>query len=123
MSRILIVDDEAHVHYSFRRILGREMEVLSATNGQEALELVRTRSPDLVIMDVRMPGQDGIDALTRIKELDPELPVIIMTAYGTMQTAVEAMKFGAFEYILKPFAVDELTQRVAEVLNRHGRKS
>lgn len=116
MGRILIVDDEANVHYSFKRVLGQDMEVLSARSCDEALDKVKTESLDLVIMDVRMPGRNGIDALTRIKELDADLPVIIMTAYGTMQTAVEAMKFGAFEYIPKPFDILKMRALIQKAL-------
>ena len=116
MKRILIVDDEPNVHYSFRRILPQDCEVISALDGEEAIRKVRNENPDLVIMDIRMPGMGGLHALTEIRETDPRLPVIIMTAYGSMQTAIEAMKSGAYEYVLKPFDIPEMQELVEKAL-------
>ena len=81
-------------------------EVLVASTGEEGLEML-AESPDLVLLDVRLPGIDGIEVLTRMREADADLPVIVMTAHGTSQTAIEAMKRGAFEYLLKPVDLDE----------------
>jgi len=116
MKRILIVDDEPNVHYSFRRILPQDCEVISALDGEEAIRQVRNENPDLVIMDIRMPGMGGLHALTEIRETDPRLPVVIMTAYGSMQTAIEAMKSGAYEYVLKPFDIPEMQELVEKAL-------
>ena len=116
MKRILIVDDEPNVHYSFRRILPQDCEVISALDGEEAIRKVRNENPDLVIMDIRMPRMGGLRALTEIRETDPRLPVIIMTAYGSMQTAIEAMKSGAYEYVLKPFDIPEMQELVGKAL-------
>ena len=116
MKRILIVDDEPNVHYSFQKILGLDYEILEARDGKEAVQKVQKEPPDLVLLDVRIPGMDGLKVLDRIKELDPRIPVIVMTAFGTMQTAVEAMKLGAFEYILKPFDVPVILDLVKKSL-------
>lgn len=116
MKRILIVDDEPNVHYSFQKILGLDYEILEARDGKEAVQKVQKESPDLVLLDVRIPGMDGLKVLDRIKELDSRIPVIVMTAFGTMQTAVEAMKLGAFEYILKPFDVPVILDLVKKSL-------
>ena len=124
MKRILIVDDERNVHYSFKKLFSKDYEILSALDGGEALSLVKAEAPDLVIMDVRMPGMDGLYVLREIKACTPDLPVVIMTAYGSMRTAIEAMKQGAYEYVLKPFdiphmrAIMEKALRTGEMIKK-----
>lgn len=109
MPRILIVDDEPDVHYSFTRLLAnQELEILSATSGEEALARLEKERVDLVLMDVRMGGLSGLQTLQRLKERHPKVPVIMMTAYGTTETAIESMKHGAFDYIQKPFDIAKL---------------
>jgi nitrogen regulation protein NR(I) len=111
MERLLLVDDEADVQYSFRRIFDSpEIELSTASSGEEALESIPRVQPDLVVMDVRMGGMNGLETLRRIRQLDTKLPVIMMTAYGTTQTAIEAMKLGAYDYLLKPFDVPKLKE-------------
>ena len=103
MGKILIVDDEPQVRQSFEKILtGEGHAVKTAGSGEAAITAVQTEIPDLVIMDVRLPGMSGLEAFRTIHEIEPKLPVIIMTAYGTTETAIEATKLGAFEYLLKP---------------------
>ena len=116
MKKILVVDDEPNVHYSFRKILGLDYEIAEARDGKEAVQKVQKVSPDLVLLDVRLPDMDGLKVLSRIRELDPSLPIVIMTAFGTMQTAVEAMKLGAYEYLLKPFDVPVILDVVRKAL-------
>jgi two-component system nitrogen regulation response regulator GlnG len=109
MEKILIIDDEPDVHYSFRRLLaGEPLEVLSAHNGEEGLELLAKDAVDVVLLDVRMSGISGLDTLKRLRESRPKQIVILMTAYGTTQTAIEAMKLGAYDYVLKPFDIPKL---------------
>ena len=109
MDRVLIVDDDSSMRYSLTRMLeGQGMGVATAKNGTEALEQFRAEAPDLVVMDIKMPGQSGLDVLRQIKEKDPKALVILMTAFGTTETAIEAMKFGAFDYILKPFDIPKM---------------
>src|SRR5438309_6765667 len=118
MDRVLLVDDEADVQYSFRRIFDSpEIELSTASSGEEALERIPRVQPNLVVMDVRMGGMNGLETLRRIRQLDTKLPVIMMTAYGTTQTAIEAMKLGAYDYLLKPFDVPKLKQIVTSALD------
>ncbi len=117
MSKLLLVDDEADVQYSFQRIFDSpEIELSTASSGEEGLLAIPKFKPDLVIMDVRMGGLSGLETLRRIRQIDSKLPVILMTAYGTTQTAIEAMKLGAFDYLLKPFDVPKLKELVTNAL-------
>src|SRR3974377_1560077 len=117
MSRVLLIDDEADVQYSFQRIFDSpEIELTTASSGEEGLRLIPKLKPDLVIMDVRMGGMTGLETLRRIRQMDSKLLVILMTAYGTTQTAIEAMKLGAYDYLLKPFDVPRLQEIVTNAL-------
>jgi two-component system nitrogen regulation response regulator GlnG len=117
MNKLLLIDDETDVQYSFQRIFDSpEIELTTASSGEEALRLLPKVKPDLVIMDVRMGGMTGLETLRRIRQLDSRLLVILMTAYGTTQTAIEAMKLGAYDYILKPFDVPKLKDLVNNAL-------
>src|SRR5277367_514805 len=117
MAKLLLIDDEADVQYSFRRIFDSpEIELTTAASGEEGLKLIPKLKPDLVIMDVRMGGINGLETLRRIRQIDSKLLVILMTAYGTTQTAIEAMKLGAYDYLLKPFDVPKLKEIVAGAL-------
>ena len=111
MEKILLIDDETDVQYSFRRIFdSAEIEIVPANSGEEGLKLIPKLKPDLVIMDVRMGGISGLETLRRLRQTDSKLLVIMMTAYGTTQTAIEAMKLGAYDYLLKPFEVPKLKE-------------
>jgi nitrogen regulation protein NR(I) len=117
MERILIVDDDSSMRYSLNRMLeGRGLGVSLAKNGIEALERFAQDQPDLVVMDIKMPGRSGLEVLREIKERDPKALVILMTAFGTTETAIEAMKFGAFDYILKPFDIPQMRGLVERAL-------
>ncbi len=117
MSKLLLIDDEADVQYSFQRIFDSpEIELTTASSGEEGLRLLPKLKPDLVMMDVRMGGMTGLETLRRIRQIDPRLLVILMTAYGTTQTAIEAMKLGAYDYLLKPFDVPKLKEIVQNAL-------
>jgi len=117
LDRILIVDDDPSMRYSLTRMLGGEgFQVVVAKNGAEALDLFFKEEPDLVIMDIKMPGQSGLNVLRQIKEQDPKALIILMTAFGTTETAIEAMKFGAFDYILKPFDIPQMRSMVERAL-------
>jgi len=118
MDKLLLIDDEADVRYSFERIFGQQdgLELHTAGSGEEALEKIPQLHPDLVIMDVRMGGINGIETLQRLREFDSKTPVILMTAFGTTQTAIQAMKHGAYDYVLKPFDVPQLQELVDNAL-------
>ncbi len=118
MDKLLLIDDEADVQYSFRRIFAEfpEIEVTTANSGEEGLKIIPRLKPDLVIMDIRMGGMSGLETLRRLRQLDAKVPVIMMTAYGTTQTAIEAMKWGAYDYLLKPFDVPRLKELVLAAL-------
>ena len=117
MEKILLIDDETDVQYSFRRIFdSAEIEIVPANSGEEGLKLIPKLKPNLVIMDVRMGGISGLETLRRLRQTDSKLLVIMMTAYGTTQTAIEAMKLGAYDYLLKPFDIAKLKEVVANAL-------
>ncbi len=118
--QILIVDDERNVHYSFKKIFSPEYKVISAFDAHKAIARIKRGGIDLVMMDIRLPGMDGLQGLSRIKEVNKNLPVVIMTGYGTMQTAIEAMKLGAFEYIIKPFAAPRILEIAKKALSQGG---
>src|ERR1041385_3128533 len=117
MDRLLLIDDEEDVQYSFRRIFDSpEIELTTASSGEEGLKLIPKIKPDLVLMDIRMGGMSGMETLRQIRQMDSKLLVILMTAYGTTQTAIEAMKLRAYDYLLKPFDIPKLKEIVANAL-------
>ncbi|OGP74893.1 MAG: hypothetical protein A2V86_18290 [Deltaproteobacteria bacterium RBG_16_49_23] len=117
MQTILIVDDDKSIRYSLKRMLEEDFSILTAQNGEEALKRLREDSPDLIIMDIKMPGRSGIEVLKEIKLADPKSLVILMTAFGTTETAIEAMKYGAFDYILKPFPIPQMKSLVEKAIS------
>jgi len=117
LGTILIVDDDPLLRQSFHKLLtGEGHRVETASTGEAAIAMVRKHMPDLVIMDVRLPGMSGLETFREIHEIDAKLPVIIMTAFGTTETAIEATRLGAFDYVLKPFDVPELLTLIAQAL-------
>lgn len=102
---LLIVDDEEEIHYSLKRYITTNLEcrILKAVSGEEALALLERETPDLIIMDIKMGGMDGLATLKEINRRSEKIPVIIMTAYSTTNSAIEATRLGAFDYVLKPF--------------------
>lgn len=107
---ILIVDDETDLLFGLERTVNMELDcrVILAQNGEEALRVIKTEAVDVVLADIRMPGMDGLTLLEAVKKYDPAVTVIIMTAYGTVEKAVEAIKAGAFDFIQKPFEEEHL---------------
>lgn len=106
---ILVVDDEQEfLSLIQKRLSRRNMQVSTADNGNGALELVRQQNFDVVLMDVRMPGLDGLATLRQLKEIRPQLPVILLTGHASLGVAVNGMELGAFDYMLKPVAINEL---------------
>jgi two-component system, NtrC family, nitrogen regulation response regulator NtrX len=118
-SRILVVDDEAEIRRSVRMILEYEgFEVLEASSGPDGVSIVERESPDLVFLDIKMPGMDGLDALQRIKASNEALPVVIISGHGTVSTAVEATKAGAFDFIEKPLTTERVLVTIRNALDR-----
>jgi two-component system response regulator AtoC len=122
MTRVLVVDDERKMRRVLQILLEQMgLESVAAETGEEALEHFDDEKIDLVLTDLKLPGMSGVDLLARIRAQDPDLPVVVLTAHGTVQTAVAAMKNGAFDYILKPFDVEaiELVIRRALEMQRY----
>lgn len=120
METILIVDDEKNYLVVLSAFLsGEGYETVTADKAQRALEIVETTDLDLVLTDMKMPSMDGIELLRRIKEKNPELPVVMMTAYGTVEKAVEAMQLGAFNFVLKPFQNEALIQIIRKAVSTY----
>ncbi len=114
---ILVVDDEAGMRESVCEILARDGYAnLTAGDGQRAIALVREKRVDLVLLDIKMPGLDGIETLKRIRAINEKLPVVMVTGYGTIESAVQAMKYGAKDYITKPFVISNLRNVITENL-------
>jgi len=137
MNKILIIDDEATIRKLFIRLLARDKyKVFTAPNGKKGIETTRKNKPDLIILDLKMPEMDGIETLKRIKKFNEDVVVIVLTAYGTMETAGEAMKLGAYDFISKPFDIERirvsikralemqrLSEEVAKLRVKTGRKN
>jgi two-component system, NtrC family, nitrogen regulation response regulator NtrX len=118
-SRILGIDDEAEIRRSVRMILEYEgYEVLEASSGPDGVTMAERESPDLVFLDIKMPGMDGLDALQRIKASNETLPVVIISGHGTVSTAVEATKAGAFDFIEKPLSSERVLLTIRNALDQ-----
>ena len=118
-SRILVIDDEAEIRRSVRMILEYEgYDVLEASSGPEGVALAERESPDLVFLDVKMPGMDGLEALQRIKATNDAIPIVIISGHGTVTTAVEATKAGAFDFIEKPLSSERVLVTIRNALDQ-----
>lgn len=119
MPKVLIVDDEERLRNTMRKLLAVEgLEADSAGSGAEAIEKMRAGKFDVVILDVRMPGMTGVETLAEIKKIDPEVEVIILTGYASVDTAKDIMKLGAYDYLLKPYSREELMERIDAAFDR-----
>ncbi|MBA4394721.1 MAG: hypothetical protein C0407_14315, partial [Desulfobacca sp.] len=117
--RVLIVDDERDIRDASERILSRlGFQIATAKRGEEALQVFKEAHPAIVLLDLKMPGMDGMEVLKHLREWDPSIMVIVITGYATVETAIEAMKQGAYDFISKPFEPDQL--RI--VVNRAAEK-
>jgi len=118
---VLIVDDEKNILLT----LSQSLEVLrletdTATNGEEALAKLKEKEFGLILLDIRMPGMDGMEVLRQVREIRPDIRIIMISAYGTIEVAVEAMKLGAVDFIQKPFSPEEVRALVSRVLDREN---
>ena len=118
MSRVLIVDDEPNIAWALKEALGDEgFEVSATASAEEAWGLIDQSEPDLVLLDVRLPGVDGLTTMERLRQEHRDLPVIVMTAFGSLETAVRAVRNGAYDYLTKPFDLDVMLSLVHRAIN------
>ena len=116
--RILVIDDEERMCWALERALSHEgYQVVTATRGLQGVDLALETEPSVIILDLKMPDIDGIDVLKRLKEINPSIPVIMITAHGTIDTAIEAMKIGAMDYITKPFKLEQIKVQIKQALH------
>jgi DNA-binding response OmpR family regulator len=116
---ILVVDDEGAIRYSISKTLQRiGYQVHTAASGEEALEMLQHQDYDVVLTDIRMPGLSGVELLSRIKEQVPDAVVILLTGYGSMETAIESLRLGAHDYLVKPSSSQDIRQSVAQGVER-----
>jgi len=115
--KIMVVDDEHLIRWSLEQNLKKQgYEVVTAASGEDALKLLKDDAPDLMLLDIQLPGIDGLTVLERVKEMEEEIIVIMVTALGVLETAVKAMRMGAYDYINKPFNLDELAIVIKKAL-------
>ncbi|MGZ0168764.1 MAG: sigma-54-dependent transcriptional regulator, partial [Planctomycetales bacterium] len=123
MSHVLVVDDEPAICWGFRELLrGEGHEVTIASSAEEALKVAPKCQPDAIVLDVRLPGMDGLTALKQLKAKSGDAPVVVMTAFGNLETAVRAVEEGAFDYLTKPFELTDANDVVRRALE-HRQKS
>ena len=124
MSRLMIIDDEESVCILVRKIFeGEGHTVIAETNPVRAIEIVKKESPECVLLDIKMPGMEGVEVLSRIKEFNQNIDVIIITGYSSIENAMESMKLGAFDYITKPFDINFLKILVRRCLESRNNRS
>lgn len=118
-TRVLIVDDEEQfVDALSERLAIRDYDITTSLNGEDALEKIKQYNYDVVILDVAMPGTDGIEVLRKIKKLKPLTEVIMLTGHGTVETAIEGMKLGAFDFLIKPCKTEDLDTKIKKAFAR-----
>jgi DNA-binding response OmpR family regulator len=116
---ILVVDDEKNIRLTLSQALETlRVEIDTASNGEEALAKLNEKEFGLILLDIRMPGMDGMEVLRRVREIRPDIRIIMTTAYGTIESAVEAMKLGAVDFLQKPFDPEEIRELVSRVMDR-----
>ncbi len=119
--RILVVDDEMIVREALSNYLREDgYEAIAVESGEEALKKVESERWNILFVDFKMPGMDGLEVLREVKKVTSDLPVIIITAYATVDSAVQAMKDGAYDYVVKPFSIDVLFKRIEAILRRRN---
>ena len=117
--KVLIVDDELDfLETIIKRLRARNIEVSGVESGYLALEALDSSSPDVIILDVKMPGMDGIETLREIKKKKPLTEVIMLTGHASVESGIQGMKLGAFDYLMKPIALDELLEKVRQAYER-----
>ena len=119
--RVLLVDDEIEFLETLsKRLARREIEAFQASSGEQALEFLAANDVDVVVLDVKMPGMDGIETLKRIKAAKPEQEVIMLTGHASMEAAIQGMQLGAFDYIMKPADINQLLYKIEDARKKQG---
>jgi DNA-binding NtrC family response regulator len=117
--RVLVVDDEIDfLETIVNRLKRRNLTVTGVDSGQKAVELIEEREFDVVILDVKMPGMDGIEILKRIKYIRPFTEVIMVTGHGSVKSGIKGLQYGAFDYIMKPVKIDDLLEKISQAYER-----
>jgi two-component system OmpR family response regulator len=117
--KILVVDDEQDfLETIIKRLKARNIDVAGVESGYKALEILASRNPDVIILDVKMPGMDGIETLREIKKKQPLVEVIMLTGHASVESGIQGMQLGAFDYVMKPVALDELLEKVRQAYDR-----
>jgi DNA-binding NtrC family response regulator len=117
--KVLMVDDEADFRDTIvKRLLKRQLQVSGAESGEKALEMMAAQTFDVVVLDVKMPGLDGIETLREIKKRNPFTEVILLTGHASMESGIEGMKLGAFDFVMKPAAIDELMEKIRQAYEK-----
>ncbi|HOX54044.1 MAG: response regulator [Candidatus Omnitrophica bacterium] len=114
--KILICDDELGIRESLKLILEKDYEIIEATNGKDCLENLKNNPVDLILMDIKMPKASGLDILKEIKSINPAIKVIMITGYKSVETATEAIRAGASDYIVKPFSSKDVLEAIRKIL-------
>jgi len=119
--RVLVVDDEPDfVELFIKRFSKRGLTVAGAGSGAEALAALKAQAVDVVVLDVKMPGMDGLETLKEIKKRHPKVQVILLTGHGSVKSGIEGMSYGAYDYVLKPFSLDDLLERIQSAHQRRA---
>ncbi|MEN6558022.1 MAG: response regulator, partial [Thermoguttaceae bacterium] len=117
MAKLLVIDDEPSIHFSIEQVLAdQSLEVFGAETAADGLRLAAEESPDVILLDIRLGDRSGLDVFHDLRRLDPRCLIIFITGHGTTDTAIEAMKLGAYDYLVKPFDVASLRQTVGQAL-------
>jgi len=117
--KILLVDDESEfVSTLADRLYLRGIHASTANDGEEAIRSVTEEKPDLVVLDIKMPGLSGIEVMKAIKKIDPQLPIILLTGHGSTKEGMEGMKYGAYDYLMKPIDINELILKIQEAIGK-----
>lgn len=117
--RLLLVDDEDDFRTTLaNRLKRRNLDVTDAGSGEEAIEIIRRKSFDVAIVDIKMPGMDGIETLKHIRKIDPLVEVILLTGHASVEAGIEGIKSGAYDYVIKPYNVNDLMVKVEDAFRR-----
>ena len=118
MEKILVVDDEVEVLRKLKKYLEDDYNILTAENGQAGLDTFERERPSVIITDIKMPGMDGIEFMRRVKAMDGDAEVIVITGHGDMEIAIQSLKLGAVDFLLKPVDLDELEKAINRALDK-----